>query len=271
MRSIHHLKYLWPALALGLILVAYPGGGALSAATPTPTATPVAAVDRSCDSNRPVQVSGAATINVVPDRVLVKLGIESYGITPQAAQTQNLAASQNIIKAVRSFGVAAKDISTDYYIVQPVYRPDGTQIERYRIDNVVAVTLTDANKASELLIRAFTAGANKVVDVQFYTSQLRRYRDQARALAVQAAKEKAQALASAADAKIGCVLRIDENSWSYYTGYWGWGRNQATMAQNVVQNAAPNGAEGQPPSEDTPVSLGQIAIRAEVNMAFSIE
>jgi uncharacterized protein len=267
MRPIYQLMSFGPAIVLALILLAQPGGGVLSAATPTPTSAPTAAAEQACDSNRPVQVSGAATINVVPDRVLVKLGIESHGITPQAAQVQNLVASQNIIKAVRAFGVAAKDISTDYYIVQPVYRPDGVQIERYRIDNIVAVTLTDANKTSDLLVRAFGAGANKVVDVQFYTSQLRRYRDQARALAVQAAKEKAQALAGAADAKIGCVLRIDENSWSYYTGYWGWGRNQATMSQNVVQNAP----ESQPPSEDTPVSLGQIAIRAEVNMAFSIE
>jgi uncharacterized protein YggE len=256
-----------PAIVLALILLAHPGSATLSAATPTPSATPAAAVDPACDSSRPVQVSGTATINVVPDRVLVKLGVESYGTTPQAVQVQNLVASQNVIKAVRAFGVAAKDISTDYYIVQPVYRLDGTQVERYWINNVIAVTLSDANKTSDLLVRAFGAGANKVVDVQFYTSQLRRYRDQARALAVQAAREKAQALAGAADAKIGCVLRIDENSSSYYTGYWSWGRNQATMSQNVVQNAP----EGQPPSEDTPVSLGQIAIRAEVNMAFSIQ
>ena len=73
---------------------------------------------------------------------------------------------------------------------------------------------------------------------RFYTSELRKYRDQARDLAMKAASEKAQALANAAGAQTGCVLNINENSWSYFNGLWG-GRNNSLMTQNVVQNIAP--------------------------------
>jgi uncharacterized protein YggE len=103
--------------------------------------------------------------------------------------------------------------------------------------------------------------------VEFYTSQLRQYRDQARSLAMKAASEKAQALAEAGGAQTGCLMRIDENTWSYYTGY-GWGsRNQTLWAQNVVQNATSNtpASDGEPP-----ISVGQIAVQAQVNTTFSL-
>jgi hypothetical protein len=53
-------------------------------------------------------------------------------------------------------------------------------------------------KVSQALTAALTGGANEVVDVQFKTTQLRQYRDQARELAVKAAQEKARDLASTA-------------------------------------------------------------------------
>jgi hypothetical protein len=107
------------------------------------------------------------------------------------------------------------------------------------------------------------------MNVEFYTSQLRIYRDQARALAVQAATEKAQALSKAAGTETGCVLNINENIWSYYNG-WGYGSNQNLWAQNVVQNAAPDSGRGAL-TEAGPVSLGQISVRAEVSISFGLQ
>jgi uncharacterized protein YggE len=221
-----------------------------------------------CDDRRSVQVSGAATINVTPDRVLIKLGVESNGATPDEVQAGNFAASQRVIKAAKELGAAVKDISTDYYVVQPIYETyDSLAIKGYRIDNTIAITLNDANQTSALLITAFKAGANRVLDVQFYTSELRKYRDEARALAMKAATEKARALAGAAGAQAGCVLNISENSWSYYTGSWWWGRQQAPAAQNVVQDAP---ASGEQPAAETPIGLGKIAVRAEVSARFGL-
>ena len=101
---------------------------------------------------------------------------------------------------------------------------------------------------------------------------MRKYRDQARELAMKAAKEKAQALANTAGAETSCVLNINENSWSYYNGWW-YGRNQQnTMTQNVVQNAAPSGSSGgNSGSGDEPISLGQISIKAEVSATFGLK
>jgi len=164
--------------------------------------------------------------------------------------------------------VADKDISTDYYMVRPVYDDyDSLTIIGYRVNNVVAITLKDVSRTGDVLIAALKAGANEVQEVQFYTSELRRYRDEARKLAMKAATEKAQLLASAAGAKAGCVLTINENSWSYYNGSWWGGRDRAMWTQNVVQNATTD----QPMPDETPISVGQIVVKAEVGASFSLD
>lgn len=253
----------------------------LSLLTPRQTpawalATPANAQDNStgseaeCNNDRTVQVSGSAAINVKPDRVLIELGVESVAETPQEVQTENDAAIGRITDAIRNLGIPNKDISTDYYIIQPVYDDYNTfRIVNYRIDNIIGVTLSDVDQTSDVLAAALQAGANQVQNVQFYTSELRRYRDQARELAMKAASEKAQALAEAGGAQAGCLMQINENSWSHYNGYWWGGRDRAMWSQNIVQNAAPT--EPAAEEDETPISSGQIVVRAEVNATFSLK
>jgi uncharacterized protein YggE len=253
------------SLVLGIVLAT---GGAIRPPqlVATAEAAPLSAAD--CDTGRSVEVSGTAVVNVTPDRVLIKLGVQSNDRTPEAVQADNQAAIKRVIEAARNMGVAEKGISTDYYVVQPIYENyDALTIKGYRIDNVVAITLNDVGRTSAVVVAALKAGANQVIDVQFYTSQLRQYRDQARELAMKAAGEKAQALAQAGGAQTGCLMHIDENTWSYYSGYWWGGRNQAIWTQNVVQNAT---SETQPGDGEPPISIGQIAVRAEVNASYSL-
>ena len=142
-----------------------------------------------------MQVTGAATINVVPDRALIQLGVQSNGNTTEAVEAANSTTIQRVMKALRALGIDSKDIATDWYIIEPVYESyDSLYIKGYRINNMVAITVRDVSKTSKVIAAALKAGANQVVNVDFYTSDLRKYRDQARELAMKAAQEKAQAL-----------------------------------------------------------------------------
>jgi uncharacterized protein len=241
-------------------------------ASPTPTAQPTLPPKPVCDSSRTVQVSGTAVINVTPDRALIQLGVQSNGMTPEIVEANNSASIQKVINAVRALGVDPKDIATDWYIIEPIYEDyDSLYIKGYRIHNVVAITLRDVSKTSKVIAAALKAGANQVVNVDLYTSELRKYRDQARDMAMKAAREKAQALASAAGAEAGCALNINENSWSSYNGWWyGRNQNQNQWTQNVIQNTAPTGGSGANPEAET-VSLGQISVRAEVSATFGLK
>jgi uncharacterized protein YggE len=225
--------------------------------------------ETSCNTGRSVQVSGAAVIYITPDRVRLQLGVQTNGTTPEQVQTANFTTIQRVIGVVRALGVEAKDIATDYVIVYPVYSDyDSLVIKGYRVDNTLSVTLRDINLVDDVVVAALKAGANEIQDLQFYTSELRKYRDQARELAMKAAGEKAQALASAAGAQADCVLSITENTWSQYYGSWWGGRQMYLWAQNAVQNAS-SSQEGSS-QDDSPISLGQIAVRAEVNASYSL-
>jgi uncharacterized protein YggE len=242
------------------------------AATPTPTA---AIQTKPCDSSRSIQVSGVAVVNVMPDRALIKLGVQSNGRSAKEAQAKNSATINAVSKALKSLGIEPKDISTDWYTIEPIYKDyDSLYIEGYRIHNTIEITMRDVNKANNAIVTAFQAGANQVIDVQFYTSELRKYRDQAREAAMKAAREKADALTSTAGTGVHCVLTITENTYSsFYSGGWGWygyNPNPNVMTQNVIQNVeSPSGASAT--LDDGPLNAGQISVRAEVAVSYGLK
>lgn len=226
-------------------------------------------LEDSCKTGRTVQVSGTALVNVTPDRVLVQLGVQSNGRTPQAVEAANSATINRVIRAMKKLGVEKKDIVTDRYVIDPIYSDyDSLNIKGYRINNLVAITLREIDLVNEVIIDALSAGANHVVNVEFYLSDLRKYRDQARELAVIAAKEKAADLAEAAGSKTGCVISINENTWSYFNGGW-WGRSNQLWTQNTVQTLPPAG-ESEELDGFGPVNIGQISVRAEVSAVYSL-
>jgi uncharacterized protein YggE len=224
-----------------------------------------------CETGRSIQVSGTAVVNVTPDRVLIQLGVQSNGATPEAVEMTNSTTINRVIRALKAQGIDEKDIVTDWYVIEPLYEDySSLYIKGYRIHNLVAITLRDISKVNQVIIAALNAGANQVVNVEFYLSDLRKYRDQARELAMIAAQEKAGDLASAAGAETGCVMNINENTWSYYNGGW-YAQNRDLWTQNTVQNVAPAGGEASALTEAGPVNLGQISVRAEVSASFSLE
>ncbi|NMB54788.1 MAG: SIMPL domain-containing protein [Leptolinea sp.] len=271
MRILDNHKYVWLLGVLGwLILSLVLPQNPVQAADIQPTARPEPTI---CGTGRSISVNGSALINVTPDRALVQLGVQSNGTTVDAAEKANSQAIQRVIAAIRQQGVQAGDIATDLYVIDPIYEDyDSLYIKGYRVNNTVAVTIREVNKTSVIVSAALEAGANQVHDVSFYTSELRKYRDQARELAVTAAGEKASALAASAGAEIGCVQSINENSWSYYNGWWyGSNRNASLWTQNTIQNAPSTGDSSTGSSGDEPISLGQISIKAEVSISYALK
>ena len=269
MRQVSTFQNTALACALILIMVAIVSPGFNVQAAP-PDA-PNNSSDLVCDTGRSIQVSGTAVVNVVPDRVLIQLGVQSNGRTPQIVEALNSASINKITRTLKAQGIEEKDIVTDWYVIQPVYDDfDSLYIKGYRIHNIVAVTLRDIGKTNKVISAALNGGANQVVNVEFYLSNLRKYRDQARELAMKAASEKARDLASTAGAETGCVMNINENTWSHYYGGW-YGQAQNLWTQNVIQNAAPSGNESGALTDAGPVKLGQISVRAEVSASYSLK
>jgi uncharacterized protein len=219
-----------------------------------------------------LHTSGTAVIHVQPDRASIRFGVETFGASPRSSQAENEAIVKRVLQALRDQGIETKDIGTDYFSVRPEYdypmRGKHTLVG-YWSENGIQVTLREVDKLSEVLVAALEAGATSVDDLTFTTTRLRELRDQARSMAVQAAIEKAQALAGSAHVRAGAVTDIREQSWSYYYGRWNSRGQYMSQAQNVMQEVAPPAPE--PSAEDSEFSLGQIVIQAQVDVDVAME
>jgi uncharacterized protein YggE len=212
---------------------------------------------------RSITVSGSSAIRVQPDRVVVALSVENFETTPSAARDANASHAQQVIAALRGLNIADKDIATANFTLRPEYNDWSTrrQIVGYWARNTVVVTLRDVTQLELLLVKVLEAGANAVDGIEFSVTNLRELRDQARAQAVQAAMEKAAAMAGVAHLALGDVTNITENTYS--SGYYGPSGRQWTNTQNVVQDLSDAGAIT---IEDGSIALGQIVVRAEVSL-----
>jgi uncharacterized protein YggE len=220
---------------------------------------------------RLITVTGEAEVKVVPDEVILTLGVETWDTDLERAKKKNDDAAKKIMAAATSNGVAAQHVQTDYMEIEPRYSDNYEKRDfvGYFARKTIVVTVKDIAKFEDVLSAALSAGANYVHGVQFRTTQLRKHRDDARILAIRAAKEKATAMAKELGQTIGDPQTIQEDQnqwWSGYGAWWGsrWG---GTMTQNVVQNAAGAGA----PDMDSALAPGQISVTARVTVSFEMK
>lgn len=219
-----------------------------------------------------IKVSGEAVVNVKPDKIVIRFGIETWDANIANAKEKNNEILKKTIGITRELGVPDKDMQTDHLSIEPrwkdQYRNEG--FVGYFVRNSIVVTVSDIAKVEDLVTKALQAGVNYIHGVDYETTELKKYRDQARELALKAAAEKAEKMAAALGQAIGPPLQIHENHAGLYGGYgsswggWSHGRAQA-MSQNVVQNAP--GGSGEASETLAP---GTLAIRANVGVLFEL-
>ena len=168
-------------------------------------------------------------------------------------------------------GVEPKHIQTDYVNIEPRYRYNDREDRflGYFVRKNIVITLRNLSEFESLLTGMLEAGVNHVQGIEFRTTELRKHRDRARVLALHAAREKAEAMATELGGKIGSPRNITEQHnqwWSGYGGWWGARRHRA-MSQNVMQTAGGGMSGGGSPT----LAPGQIAVTARVSVSFELQ
>ena len=218
-----------------------------------------------------ISVSGSAEVKVAPDEIYLRVGVETRHENLEDAKKQNDERISKALVFLKASDVKDKDVQTDFISIEPTFdnNVSRTKPVTYVVRKSIEVKLTKIESFEGLLTGLLTNGVNNVHGVEFRTSQLRKHRDAARAMAIRAAKEKADALASELGVKRGKVYNINANdwggSWSSSGSYWG-GRYGGGMSQNSVQNIG-----GAPEAADGTLSIGQVSVSASVNVSFLIE
>jgi uncharacterized protein YggE len=229
------------------------------------TLTPATLAQQPVEQPRTITTTGEAIVYVAPDEAIVTVGVETFNANLDESKSANDAASKRLLAAVKKLGIEDRHIQTDTLQLEIRYRSGrGSEgIDGYIARRTYSVTLKDVKKLEPAVDAALHNGANQLMSVQYRSSELRKHRDAARAMAIKAAKEKATALAGELGAKIGAPRTITEGYAGYGGGY-GWNRMNA---QNSMQVAGGGGGGGDD-NEATP--LGQIGISANVSVVFDL-
>ena len=209
-------------------------------------------------SVRLITVSGEAEVAVPPNEVVFDLTIQSTHKDLRTAKSQTDDRLKKVIELARRYKVLDKDLQTDYIKLEPRYR--GNDESRlfigYSVRKDLLFTLKDVSQAEGLLSDLIESGVSRLNSVRFQTSEIRRYRDQARAMAIQAAQQKAVALTAQIGQKIGKAYSIDEEGARPYS------------IANVSQNAI-SSSDDSTESSGT-LALGQIKVTARVTVKFEL-
>jgi uncharacterized protein len=224
------------------------------------------------DDRPKITVNGEAVVNVTPDKIVVTLGIETSDKDISLAKQKNTEIMKKTVAAIKECGVAEKNIETDRLSIEPRWSDEYQQKKffGYYVRNSIVVTLNDVAKVEELVTRVLQAGVTQLHGIDFQTTEFKNYREQARELALKAAREKAEKMAAVLGESIGHPLQISEgyggSSWGYGSG-WGGGRSHA-MAQTNAYAEQP----GTVPEEITDtIALGKLSIRANVTITFELK
>ncbi len=223
--------------------------------------------------SRSISVTGQAEVRVTPSRVNAIFGVETRDKALEVAKAENDRRVQAVVQSTKALGVSATDIQTDYIQVEPRYddQNTGTVLRHYIVRKTVSVTLGDVSKFERCLSGALQAGATHVIGVQFLSRELRKYRDEARARAIQAAREKAVALTRELNARVGKVITIQEYGggapWHSYNNAW----TGVRFGGPGVNQVSVDGGGGAGDLVGDAIALGQIGITASVNVSFELE
>jgi hypothetical protein len=220
-----------------------------------------------------ITVSGEAIVNVKPDKIVITFGIETWDADILVAKRKNNDILKKALAVIKESGVPEKEVQTDHLSIEPRYRGDYRKEKfiGYFVRNTLVVTLTEAGRVEEVATKVLQSGVNYIHGIDFQTTDFGKYREQARELALRAAREKAKKMTAVLGQSLGSPVQINENfsgsPWRYYSTWsgWGYGRGQA-MSQNVVQNIQDGSGE----MTET-IALGKISIQANVTVTFEMK
>lgn len=218
---------------------------------------------------RLITTSGEAEVLVTPDEVVLSLGVEATSDDLNVAKMVSDQQAAGVVAAARARGVEARHIQTEHISIEPRYR-DGyeqRQFLGYYVRKTIVITVKDIAQFDAVLSDVLQSGARYVYGIQFRTTELRKHRDEARALAVKAAREKAAAMAGELGEKIGQPHTIVEQQSQWWSWYGAWSSMRgSTMAQNVVSDGDSASAQA-----SGTLAPGQISVTASVSVSYELK
>lgn len=165
--------------------------------------TPIAAAAQETS----LQVTGSAEVEASPDRARISFAVETEAETAGQAGRENAELMGRVTDAIRESEVDGLRTETSGYQLLPRYRRVGDdrrqEIFGYTARNTLQVIVDDVDAVGGLVDRALDAGANRVAGLHFEIRDPEPYRLEALRLAVERARNEAEAISGALGMRLG--------------------------------------------------------------------
>jgi uncharacterized protein len=201
-----------------------------------------------------ISVAGSATITKAPDMATSQIGVQTIAKEVDPAINENNEKSTAIIGVLKNLGVAEKDIKTTSFTITPqrdYANNKPNDIIGYQIDNMLSVTFRDLTKVGKCLQGAINAGANNIYGISFTLADPTAAISEARILAIQDARKKAEDMASAAGIELGKIISVNETSSTPIYSRTDYGKADAGAA--------------------VPVQPGELGLTVQVTLVYLIK
>ena len=178
----------------------------------------------------------------------------AWSCVPNVSQdgTRNFAEEWELLKTTVLGSSHGKDMILPIKIVH--FQPNN-----FTATQSLSVTIRDLSRLDNVMDAVMSAGANRIDGIEYQSSELRKYKDQARDEATKAAKEKAVGLAQALGNQVGKTYSIEEvQQWDGYSMIGGFAANAA------LDRTAP------PPPPPPSTAPGQLTVTASVIVSFDL-
>lgn len=205
---------------------------------------------------RTITVVGEGTVAVEPDVATVQIGVETAGVSAAEASAEASAVMDAVLAALAQLGIPSRDIQTSGFSIW-VERPSGPDGQPsgqviYRVNNSVTVTIRDLSAVGDVLDAAIDAGANNIYGVNFSISDPDKVMAEARKIASENARARAEELASLHGVAVGEVVSISEVI----------GGGAVPMA-SINASVAYGGGGG-------PIAPGELEMTAQLQVVYAI-
>ena len=197
---------------------------------------------------------GEASLKRAPDQAFVSIAAEARAASPAEAQRNAADSMKAVQAALGKAGIGNDAIRTTGYSLQPdmEYTNGRARVRGYIVRNQLEVRVDDMQHLGGVIDAAGQSGATSMAGLRFDLKDRASVEREALRLAVQDAMARARAIASGANAQLGAIVRIDEQ------GGYEPPQIQAMSAMRMEKAA------------DTPVSPGELEVRAQVQLTVGI-
>lgn len=200
-----------------------------------------------------ITVTGEGKVKVTPDQVSISVAVESKGLKAADVKKANDTKVDAVLKYIKKMGIAKEDFQTTRVSLNDQYDYEKKK-HNYVAVQSIQILIKDLAKYDELMEGLVDSGINTIGNIDFQSSKIEMHKSEARKLAVQNAKMKAQDYVGALGQKMGAAYTIVDNSQDNFP------RPRYEMMAMKTLDSALGGNET--------LAAGEIEINANVSVSF---